>query len=130
MQFSKILIATAALAMAVVAAPIAGDEHDGHKTEIHDSGNVGDVSQSGNKNTCSNQADRTTQVCCNKSNKADTSGLIAASVLNNLDLLNLGCAIASNCKVEQNAFCCKQENESNGINLVQLNSCGPLVDVL
>ncbi|KAH0611007.1 uncharacterized protein H6S33_011434 [Morchella sextelata] len=128
MQFSTILIATAALAMTVIAAPVAGDE--GHGTQIHDSGNVGDVSQSGNHNVCSNQNDRTTQVCCNKSNKAEASGLVAANVLSNLDLLDLGCAIASNCKVEQNAYCCKQDNKSNGINLVQLNSCGPLVDVL
>lgn len=82
MQFSTILIATAALAMTVIAAPVAGD--DKAHTEIHDSGNVGDISQSGNHNVCSNQQDRTTQVCCNKSDKSSASGLVALDALNNV----------------------------------------------
>ncbi|KAH8147636.1 uncharacterized protein LAJ45_08464 [Morchella importuna] len=126
MQFSTILIATAALAMTVIAAPVAGD--DKAHTEIHDSGNVGDISQSGNHNVCSNQQDRTTQVCCNKSDKSSASGLVALDALNNV--LSDACFLSDGCKADQKTFCCKQENSSNGINLVQLNSCGPLIEAL
>lgn len=97
MQFSTILIATAALAMTVIAAPVAGDEPHG-STNIEHSGNshkVGDVSQSGNTNLCSNQADRTTQACCNKSNKSGGGGFLGAEILSNAEILSLQCAIGS-----------------------------------
>ncbi|RPB07253.1 hypothetical protein P167DRAFT_568710 [Morchella conica CCBAS932] len=132
MQFSTILIATAALAMTVIAAPIAGDEHG--STNIENSGNdhstkTGDIKQSGNHNYCSNQMDGTTQVCCNKSAKSEASGLIATNLLANTDIVSDACFIANKCEASQNAYCCKQENKSNGINLIQWNSCGPVVEM-